>query len=267
MVDQPGAAIGRDGLKIIGAGFGRTGTLSLKAALEELGFGPCYHMVEVFGHPEDFARWEAAARREPIDWNDLFEGYQATVDWPACAFYEEIIKAYPDAKVLLTVRDPERWYESVSSTIYQMRRLATRSPMLFFVMGIFFSNGRRIGRLVNAIVWEGTFGGHFEDRQHAIAVFNQHIENVKKRVLPDKLLVYDVKEGWEPLCSFLGVEMPPDKPFPHLNDRASFVGNRAWQRYRVRLVGALLGVSMLAVLLFLLRRHQPKRKAAQQKAQ
>src|SRR5579884_3535914 len=107
------------GLKIIGAGFGRTGTLSVKAALEELGFGPCYHMIEVFQHPDHLLQWEAATRGEAIDWRKLLEGYQAAVDWPACSFYKQLMEIYPDAKVLLTVRDPEKWYESVISTIYQ----------------------------------------------------------------------------------------------------------------------------------------------------
>ncbi len=261
VANQPAAAIDRKGLKIIGAGFGRTGTLSLKAALEELGFGPCYHMVEVFSHPEDIPRWQAA-RGESIDWDELFEGYQATVDWPGCAFYEALMQTYPDAKVLLTVRDPERWYDSASETIYQIHRRFTLSPMvpvLSFVAGIFFPAAKSVGQMVNTIIWEGTFGGNFEDRQHAIAIFNQHIEAVKQRVPPGKLLVYNVKEGWEPLCAFLGVEVPTDKPFPHLNERSSFIGNRIWQRNRVRLLVTLLGVSGLAALLFLFLRRQPKR--------
>src|SRR5712692_3824595 len=120
VTDQPGATHEWSGLKIIGAGFGRTGTLSLKHALEELGFGPCYHMEELFDKPGVDAQWDAIVRGEPVDWNTVFKGYQATVDWPACAFYKALMQAYPDAKVLLTVRDPEKWYESVSSTIYQV---------------------------------------------------------------------------------------------------------------------------------------------------
>src|SRR3979411_1012948 len=105
MANQPGVMHEWSGLKVIGAGFGRTGTLSLKAALEELGFGPCYHMIEVFSHPDDVAQWEALPRGEPIGLHKLMAGYQAAVDWPTCAFYEELMQAYPDAKVLLTVRD------------------------------------------------------------------------------------------------------------------------------------------------------------------
>ncbi len=254
MADRPTVAIPGGELKVIGAGFGRTGTLSLKAALEELGFGPCYHMVEVFRHPEDISRWQAAARGEPIDWNALFEGYQSTVDWPGCAFYEELMQAYPDARVLLTVRDPERWYDSANETIYRIYRRFTRSPMaavLSFVTGVFFPTRKRVSQMINTIIWEGTFGGNFEDRQHAIAIFNQHIEAVKQRVPPDRLLVYNVKEGWEPLCAFLGVEVPVGKPFPHLNERSSFVGNRNWRRNQGRMFATLLGASILAAPLFL----------------
>ncbi len=105
--------------------------------------------------------------------------------------------------------------------------------------------------MINTIIWEGTFGGNFEDRQHAIAIFNQHIEAVKQRVPPDRLLVYNVKEGWEPLCAFLGVEVPVGKPFPHLNERSSFVGNRNWRRNQGRMFATLLGASILAAPLFL----------------
>jgi hypothetical protein len=238
VTDTSGEVTGQGGLKVIGAGFGRTGTLSMKAALETLGFGPCYHMVEVFGKPTDAALWEAATRGDPVDWNKIFAGYQATVDWPACAFYKDLMKAYPDAKVLLTVRDPEKWYESVSSTIYQVSRGASRSLIAsLFSQGMmsFIPNLRHMRRMINGLIWEKTFGGRFEDKDHAIAVFKQHIEEVKHHVPPEKLLVYDVKQGWEPICVFLGVEVPKDTPFPHLNDRASFVGNRIRQRNLIRL--------------------------------
>ncbi len=101
-------------LDVIGAGLGRTGTLSLKAALEELGLGKCYHMTEVLAHPESVPVWDAAARGQPVDWDELFDGYRATVDWPGCSFYRELLDRYPDAKVILSVRDPERWYESAA---------------------------------------------------------------------------------------------------------------------------------------------------------
>lgn len=208
-------------IKIIGAGFGRTGTLSIKAALEELGFGPCYHMQEVIGHPDHVALWHAAATGKAVDWKEIFQGYQATVDWPACTFYKELMETYPDAKVLLTVRDPEKWYESAQSTIYPP---LNRKPFLYFkfLLKLLFPKMFPPLRMVNALIWDGTFQGRFTDKGHAIEVFNQHIEEVKKCVPPERLLIYNVKEGWEPLCTFFGVEVPQDKPFPHLNDRARY---------------------------------------------
>ena len=115
-------------MKVIGAGFGRTGTMSLKVALEKLGFGPCYHMTEVFAHPEHTHFWLSAWRGEPADWEGVLGDYEATVDWPACTFYEELMERYPGAKVLLSVRDPDRWYESTRSTIYELSKITARSP-------------------------------------------------------------------------------------------------------------------------------------------
>jgi hypothetical protein len=110
-------------VKLIGAGFGRTGTMSLKIALETLGFSPCYHMTEVFAHPEHRGFWISAWRGDPADWDGVLGEYEAAVDWPACTFYEELMKRHPDAKVILSVREPERWYESVRNTIYEVERL------------------------------------------------------------------------------------------------------------------------------------------------
>jgi hypothetical protein len=194
-------------MQVIGAGFGRTGTMSLKVALEELGFGPCYHMIEVFEHPEHVPLWEAAAQGEPVDWEELLAGYQSTVDWPGCTFYKDLMKVYPEAKVLLNVRDPDKWYESARNTIYATVNIPDPPP------------GRR---MVDKLVWKQTFDGNFENRQHAIEVFERHNEEVKKHVPSERLLIYEVKEGWEPLCEFLGVVAPRDKPFPRLNDTESF---------------------------------------------
>ena len=149
MADQPGVEQKWSGLKVIGAGFGRTGTLSLKNALEELGFRPCYHMTELFGKPGADVQWEAIARGGAVDWNTVFEGYQATVDWPACAVYKELMRAYPEAKVLLSVRDPEKWYESVMSTIYPSSRShLPHSPH---------------AQMINTLIWQETFDGKFEE--------------------------------------------------------------------------------------------------------
>jgi hypothetical protein len=209
-------------LEVIGAGFGRTGTMSLKVALEELGYGPCYHMVELFEHPEHVQRWEAAVRGEPIDWEEVFSGYRATVDWPGAAFYKELTKAYPEAKVLLSVRDPERWYESTRKTIY-----TTVDPSSEMIAAV-----GPAPRLNDELIWKRTFGGNFEDRRHATEVFERHNEEVKEQVPAKRLLVYEVKDGWGPLCEFLGVEVPKAKPFPHLNDTEAFI--KRIQEHRAR---------------------------------
>jgi hypothetical protein len=232
-------------MKVIGAGFGRTGTLSLKVALETIGFGPCYHMTEVFEHPEHANFWLAAWRGEQVDWDGFLEGYEAAVDWPACTFYEEMFQRHPDARVLLSVRDPERWYESTRNTIYELSVGISRSPFyrVGFAVVSFFIFGRSArGNLADEIIWDGTFDGRFDDRRYAIEVFNRHNEEVRRRVPRDRLLVYEVKDGWGPLCEFLGVEVP-DEPFPRVNDTAEM-------RRRIRAIRALsLAVPAVLVLL------------------
>lgn len=202
-------------MQVIGAGMGRTGTLSLKVALERLGFAPCYHMLEVFERPDDVRRWTAAVRGEAVDWTELFAGYRATMDWPACTFWRTLTEVYPAARVVLSVRDPERWYESMRNTIHQvfLRQLSVPeapTPGLEHYL-----------EMVDALLWQRTFGGRFEDRDHAMDVFRRHSADVIEGVPPERLLVYELGQGWEPLCAFLGVRVP-DEPFPHLNDTASF---------------------------------------------
>ena len=242
-------------MRIIGAGFGRTGTTSLKAALEVLGFGPSYRLDEVFKHPEHVAFWEAACRGERLDWEGFFAGYGVAVDWPAFSFYKELMEAFPEAPVILTVRDPERWYESVRSTIYGIHKLsAGPAPVrLAFVLAGFLAPAvTGIARLADRTLWDGAFDGRFEDRRHAIETFRRHNEEVCRQVPPERLLVYDVREGWGPLCDFLGIEAP-EGPFPHLNDT---------REMRRRLLGLVAGsaavpiltVAALAALALLLRR-------------
>ncbi len=213
-------------MKVIGAGFGRTGTSSLKGALEELGFSPCYHMTEVFANPEHADFWRAAWRGEPVNWDGdgVLGSYEATVDWPACTFYAELMERHPDAKVLLSVRDPAKWYESTRNTIYELGKISTGSPLSrlsFALLSLLafgtFNTGQ--GPMTEEIVWQGTFDGKFEDRHRTIEVFNRHNDEVRRRVPKEQLLIYEVKEGWGPLCEFLGVE-EPDKPYPRLNDAA-----------------------------------------------
>jgi hypothetical protein len=199
-------------LKVVGAGFGRTGTLSLKNALEKLGFAPCYHMMEVFPRPDHVRMWHRLAFENAIDWDLLFRDFQATVDWPSARWWREIAAHYPEAKVLLSVRDPEAWYKSMIDTIYQ--------PMKWPVPDSVPELARLQNEMARKAILEETFDNRFEDKAHAIEIFNRHTQEVRATIDPARLLVFDVKEGWAPLCRFLEVPIP-DQPFPRLNDTAT----------------------------------------------
>jgi hypothetical protein len=199
-------------LKVVGAGFGRTGTLSLKNALEKIGFGPCYHMMEVFPRPDHVAMWHKLAFGGGINWDLLFRDFRATVDWPSTRWWREIAAHFPDAKVLLSLRDPEAWYKSMSETIYQ--------PMKWPVPADVPEGMRLQNEMVRKAILADVFDNRFEDKAHAIDVFNRHNQEVRDTVDAKRLLVFDVREGWEPLCRFLEVPVPSD-PFPRLNDTAS----------------------------------------------
>jgi Sulfotransferase domain len=199
-------------LDVIGVGFGRTGTLSLKLALEKLGFVKCYHMMEVWAHPEHVPMWAAAHRGEPVDWELLYRGYRASVDWPSCNLWREHAALYPNAKVILSTRDPDKWYDSVMSTIYpaSIKQRDSDDPMM-----------KRFGEWIYEIVWKGVFDGRIEDRACAIGVYNAHRERVIATVPKARLLEFDAKDGWEPLCRFLGVPAP-DEPYPRVNTNEDF---------------------------------------------
>jgi hypothetical protein len=233
-------------IKVIGAGFGRTGTTSIKAALEELGAGQCYHMIEVLTHPAHVAVWSGALVGQPVDWRAFLAEYGAIVDWPGCTFYQELMAVYPEAKVLLTVRDPEAWYDSTRKTIYQL----PRSPVMR-ILRLFVPHFRRFFRMNGELIWQRTFGGEFENRQRAIVIFQAHIEAVRQTVPPDRLLVYDVRDGWEPLCTFLDVPVPQDKPFPRLNDTATM--QRMLRGSLAVLFG--IGVALVGLVWWWLRRQ------------
>jgi hypothetical protein len=176
---------------------------------------------------------------EEIDWRNFLRDYNAGLDYPLAAFYWEISAAYPEAKVILTVRDPERWYDSTRETIYR----GTAIPDWFLR---FLPPFRGMKRMVTAAIWERLFDGRFEDRQHAIRVFEEHIEEVQRTVPPKRLLLYHVKDGWGPLCDFLGVAVP-EGPFPHINDR------RMTQRMYLgaRLVAGVLVFVLVGFLIWL----------------
>lgn len=209
-------------LQIIGAGFGRTGTLTLKTALEDLGFGRCYHMLELFENRTHITHWESALQQKNTDWTKLFEGYQAAVDFPACYYYKELMDYFPEAKVILTERDPEQWYNSAISTIlnykptvFQIIKLLLKAP--------FSSESRnfiRIGKHNDTLLHQKLFSDK-KNKNKTIDVYLQHNEAVKKNVPADRLLVYEVTQGWEPLCNFLEVPVP-SKEFPKTNRKEDF---------------------------------------------
>ena len=199
-------------LEIVGAGFGRTGTLSLKYALEQIGFDKCYHMLEVGNYPDHRDQWSAARRGEAVDCDALFEGFKASVDWPACDFWQELAEHYTESKVLLSVRDPERWYASIRNTIH----LSTSSGL-----NAEDEVERERAKWANWLIWEANFDDRMEDKDHVIGVYEAHIAKVKAAIPSDRLLVYETGSGWDPLCEFLGVPVPDD-PYPHVNTTEEF---------------------------------------------
>jgi hypothetical protein len=215
-------------MKVIGAGFGRTGTASLKQALETLGFGPCHHMFDVQRDPDRARAWRAAADGDAtVDWSTLLAGHQSTVDWPAAAFWRELAAHYPQARLILTVRDPEAWYDSAVRTIFRVelarRHLAGRLA-LRALTGLSPDLAAFVA-MTDAVVFRRVFGGDVDDRRHAVAVFRRHVAEVRESVPADRLLVYDVTDGWAPLCGFLDVAVPAQE-FPRGNEAGSFERDR-----------------------------------------
>jgi Sulfotransferase domain len=207
-------------LHVIGAGFGRTGTNSLKIALEMIGFGPCHHMLEVRDRPEQVAFWAAAARRERNDWDVVFQGFKAAVDWPSAYFWREICAYYPAAKVILTVRPVDEWIQSIHATIHQSIRDPSQRPV-----GL----GREQGEMAHDIIERLTFNGRLGDAAYAKTVYEAHIAEVQATIAKERLMVYDVSEGWEPLCAFLDVPVPASA-FPRTNSTAEFQARVAARR-------------------------------------
>jgi hypothetical protein len=199
-------------LAVIGAGFGRTGTLSLKLALETLGLGPCHHMEEVMKHPEQIPVWQAAGRGEAVDWAALLKDYRSTVDWPSAQFWRELAARFPDAKVVLTVRDRARWYESFSKTILVLMSAREAAPN---------ETMKAIFDMAQEVIIRRAFDGRLDDPNHVMAGFDRHNAAVQAALPPERLLVYEVAQGWEPLCRFLGRPVPAT-PFPRVNSTAEF---------------------------------------------
>ena len=197
-------------MKVIGTGLGRTGTYSLRTALNELGLGPCFHMEEVLmNQPVQVPLWVAAARAAP-DWETIFSGYQSAVDWPACRFFKELYAEYPDAKFVHTIRTPESWADSFTETIYTLLSgpeafPPEMMPWLDMSREIIEQTGFPMGL----------------DRDRLMAGFLAHSDAVRLAIPRDQLLIYKVSDGWDPLCKFLKVPVP-DTDFPRTNNRIEF---------------------------------------------
>jgi hypothetical protein len=201
-------------LDVIGSGLGRTGTKSLQTALNMLGAGPCHHMIEVFAHPESMALWIEAAAGRP-DWEAIFAGYRSAVDYPTAAYWREIAAFYPKAKVIHSVRDPEAWFRSTQATIFApgggvSQALATgEGPQAAFFKS-----------------FAGDFGPHLHDHDFLVDYFRRHTEAVKAAIAPERLLIYEAGQGWEPLCRFLNLPVPAE-PYPSENSTQEFIARQA----------------------------------------
>jgi hypothetical protein len=204
-------------MHVIGAGVGRTGTYSLKLAINRLGLGPCHHMEAVIQNmPAQVPLWAAALEGRP-DWGAIFAGFESAVDWPTAAFFRELAAAYPSAKFILTDRDPEGWAESFGETIYKVMGMRASAPperkaWLAMAYGVVARSGFPEGL----------------DREGLIKAFLAHNEAVRAAIPENRLLIYQVTDGWEPLCRFLGAPIP-DEVFPRTNDRLEF-----WERVKGR---------------------------------
>lgn len=212
-------------LKIIGTGLGRTGTYSLKLALECLGFGKCFHMLELFHKPAHISHFRNAEKGKPVDWSEVFSGYASVVDYPAARYYRQIASHFPDARIIHGYRDPEEWYKSAMETIFWVNRMPLSMMIKFGAYLPFKSEIRkRLPVLIyNRKLMYLEFGNDLFNKKEVLRRYEKHTENVLRDFPSGKVLVFDPKQGWEPLCSFLGVPAPPVE-FPHYNKRREFKG-------------------------------------------
>lgn len=211
-------------LKVIGTGLGRTGTYSLKLALEHLGFGKCFHMLELFHTPDKIRYFRSAERGARVKWGELFEDYSSVVDYPAARYYTQITDHYPDARIIHTHRDPNEWYESALETIFWVNRMPASMIVKF---GLHLPFKREIRRrlpvlLYNRKLMHLEFGKDLFDKDEVISRYEKHTENVLKKFPSGHVLIFNSKDGWEPLCRFLDVPVPSE-PYPHYNKRDEFV--------------------------------------------
>lgn len=198
-------------LKIIGSGFGRTGTMSTKIALEQLGFSPCHHMVEVMRDPDQPAFWKATAAGETVSWPDVFANYKAQVDFPGAAVWPQLVESFPEARVIHTERPEDDWWASYSKTIGKFWLHYRSLPMPPEMIDLFATMDELLAR--------GVFGG--PGRDTCIAAYRRNNALVRETVPADRLLIFTPSDGWEPLCRFLDVPVP-DGDFPRSNARDEF---------------------------------------------
>jgi len=199
-------------LSVINAGFGRTGTMSIKLALEKLGLGPCHHMEEVIKNPSQLPYWEKAANAEKVNWDDVFQGYKSAVDWPSAHYWKELAEFYPESKILLSVRPAELWWESYSSTIKKLLEMQDEITEEY---------PRSVMAMANKIITQQTFANATDDKELVLSEFQNRIDQVKDYLPENRLLIYQVTDGWAPLCDFLGVPIP-ECDFPRSNNKVEF---------------------------------------------
>lgn len=212
-----------EGLQVIGVGLHRTGSMSVKAALERLGLGPCYHGLEALRRCTDGDRWLTAYQTDGVvDWAQIFDGYRATLDWPTIYFWKQIALTYPNAKVLLTERDPNSWWASHVA----MFRLGGEASQHITDEQQGWAEASGFARMQTALatIAPAMFDGRIFDKQHCLRVYQDHYEQVRRTVPAERLLTYRVQDGWEPLCGFLGVAIPAE-PFPRVNVGDNLVRN------------------------------------------
>ncbi len=200
-------------LQVIGAGLGRTGTHSLAYALDKLGFDPCYTIMDIDKNIAHTKLWLEALEGNAVAWDNLFQNYRSAVEWPTVSFLSPILAQFPQAKVILTRRDPESWYESAAATIFPSLEATARHPD---------PEIRQRTALKRHLILDKLFAGRYWEKAYAIQVYQDHIQAVENLVPTERLLHFNVKEGWLPLCLFLGVETPHE-PFPRQNERAIFM--------------------------------------------
>lgn len=211
-------------IQIIGAGFPRTGTTTLKQALQILGYNDTYHFKDLIAHPKNLKFWKELEATGTTNFDILFDGFKATVDFPGYPYYKILMKQYPKAKVILSVRNVDKWYESTAKTLRKSGPQTVLAKIELFSKMIFNTSLRDTFlciRFMKKTFLSKQFDSQFDSKTHAKAVFQKHIEDVKAYVPKDKLLVFDVAEGWQPLCEFLNTPVPAED-FPHLNKKENF---------------------------------------------